>query len=140
MAEPPARWLGLAPCWRHEDLPYLTVSEMVDFAAGFRVTARHCFMLETLSVHVRHAISVKGAAAEVDDDDEDGDSEISSSSRKATKKKKSKSDKNDTPGRREEVQFPDYLWPELLACSHIAGDERWIVGEDDSGHITIMKV
>ncbi|KAK0734050.1 hypothetical protein B0T26DRAFT_746007 [Lasiosphaeria miniovina] len=118
VAEPPARWLGLAPCWRHEDFPYLTVSEMVDFAAGVRVTARHCFMLETLSVHVRPAISVKGAAAEVDDDDEDGGSKISS--RKATKKKK-----------RSKI--------ELLACGHIAGDERWIVGEDDSGHITIVR-
>ncbi len=56
----PARWPGWAPCWRHEDFPYLTVTEMVDLAAGVRIAARHCFMLETLSVHVRPKIWVKG--------------------------------------------------------------------------------
>ncbi|KAK3394302.1 hypothetical protein B0H63DRAFT_385281 [Podospora didyma] len=136
--EQPSRWPGLAPCWRHEDFPYLTITEMIDVAAGVRVTARHCFMLETLSVHVRPAISVKGtplqgpaAAGEVEDD-YDPDSSNSTSAKK--KKKNSKT----LPGRCEEVQFPDEMWSELLARGHIAGDERWIIGEDERGQVTIV--
>lgn len=92
---------------------------MVDFAAGVRVTARHCFMLETISVHVRPStISVKGAS-DVED----------------VKKKKSIS----SAGRIEEVQFADDMWSALVHKGHISGDERWILGEDEAGRITVVR-
>ncbi|OTA07431.1 hypothetical protein A9Z42_0083250 [Trichoderma parareesei] len=53
-------WPGRAPCWRHDDFPYVTLSEVFDAAAGVRVIARDCFMLETLSVHIRPKIRVQG--------------------------------------------------------------------------------
>ncbi|PBP22405.1 F-box domain-containing protein [Diplocarpon rosae] len=43
---------GKAPCWRHEEFPYLTISEAVDSAAGVVFSARHWFMLEKLSINV----------------------------------------------------------------------------------------
>lgn len=58
-------WPGYAPCWRHEEFPYLTMSEMVDAAAGVRIVARQCFMVEALSVFVLPRISVK-------EEDQDG--------------------------------------------------------------------
>ncbi|KAL2165130.1 hypothetical protein VTH06DRAFT_426 [Thermothelomyces fergusii] len=100
------RWPGLAPCWRHEDFPYLTVAEMVDFAAGVRVAARRCFMLETLSAHVKPTVTFEAAVG---------------------------------PAGSTEVPFPDEMWSELVARGHIAGDERWIVGEDDQGRVTIVR-
>ncbi|KAK0630184.1 hypothetical protein B0T17DRAFT_527804 [Bombardia bombarda] len=145
----PQRWPGWAPCWRHEDFPYLTVAEMVDLAAGVRVTARHCFMLETLSVHVRPAIAVKGAApppAEEEDEDEvdDDDGATTSSSSPPLANRRRGNSNGDAkklrgPGRCEEVQFPDEMWCELVGRGHIAGDERWIVGEDERGNITIVR-
>lgn len=126
-----ARWPGWAPCWRHEDFPYLTVTEMVDFAAGVRVTARHCFMLESLSVHVRPAVSVKGAPPA--DRADDG---VTSS--KADSKRRDSNGKAGS-GRYAEAQFPDKMWSELVARGHIAGDERWIVGEDERERITIVR-
>jgi hypothetical protein len=123
------RWPGWAPCWRHEDFPYLTVAEMVDFAAGVRITARHCFILETLSVHVRPAVAVKGTApaTEGQDDGGTGNSRRRSSSGKAVSV------------RTNEVYFPDQMWNALIAKGHIAGDERWVVGEDEKGRITIVR-
>ena len=38
-----------------------------------------------------------------------------------------------------EVRFADGLWRKLVCTSHIQGDERWVVGEDDHGNITIMR-
>ncbi|KAK3988093.1 hypothetical protein QBC44DRAFT_244388 [Cladorrhinum sp. PSN332] len=133
----PSRWPGWAPCWRHEDFPYLTVSEMVDFAAGVRITARHCFMLETLSVHVRPAISVvKGTA------DHEGQS--------ITKKGRDNSSSSSGGGgggdgrgkeseRHQEVEFSDDMWSQLLGKGCIFGDERWLIGEDESEKITILR-
>lgn len=125
-----ARWPGWAPCWRHEDFPYLTVTEMVDFAAGVRVTARHCFMLESLSVHVRPTVAVKATAAPTTADQNDGGAE--SAARRSSNAK-------EVAARSKEVYFPDEMWSELVAKGHIAGDERWIVGEDEKGRVTVVR-
>ncbi|KAK4043002.1 hypothetical protein C8A01DRAFT_13450 [Parachaetomium inaequale] len=124
------RWPGWAPCWRHEDFPYLTVTEMVDFAAGVRITARHCFILETLSVHVRPAVAVKGTTVPSTTDQGNGGT--------GTARRRSSSGKA-VSVRSNEVYFPDQMWSELIAKGHIAGDERWVVGEDEKGRITVVR-
>lgn len=112
-------WPGRAPCWRHDDFPYLTVTEMLDPEAGVRVSARHCFMLETLSVHVRPKLRVAGAGW-------GGGGAVGSGAR------------IEGPDG-DEVQFGDEWWCELLAKGFICGDERWIVGEDGDGDITVLQ-
>ncbi|KAK5663248.1 hypothetical protein OQA88_3675 [Cercophora sp. LCS_1] len=114
-----------APCWRHEDFPYLTVTEMLDAEAGVRVTARHCFMLETLSVHVQPGvISVAGTLEEEE----------------VKKKLKRKSGEKEVVATRSgEAQFKDGMWTELMAKGVIFGDERWLLGEDEAGRITIVR-
>ncbi|KAI0430933.1 hypothetical protein F5Y09DRAFT_306206 [Xylaria sp. FL1042] len=97
-------WAGRAPCWRHEEFPYLTVSDMVDSPAGVRIVARQCFILEALSAFVLPKISLR---AESD--------------------------------YRHEVRFADDMWKELLGKGKIVGDERWVVGEDKDGNITIVR-
>ncbi|KAK4236906.1 hypothetical protein C8A03DRAFT_35178 [Achaetomium macrosporum] len=128
-----ARWPGWAPCWRHEEFPYLTVTEMVDFAAGVRVTARHCFMLETMSAHVRPAVSIKGTppATNLDDDGSVGSSKTNGRRRSSSARASS--------ARSKEVLFPDDMWSQLVARGHIAGDERWVIGEDYKGRITVVR-
>ena len=133
----PTRWPGWAPCWRHEDFPYLTVAEMVDFAAGVRVTARHCFMLETLSVHVRPAVSVKGTQPTTVDSSNGSD--VAESSNTNVRRRRRASTGKSGIGRVDEVQFSDNMWSELVAKGHIAGDERWIIGEDEKKRITILR-
>lgn len=155
----PTRWPGWAPCWRHEEFPYLTVSEMVDFKAGVRVTARHCFMLETLSVHARPSLSVRGpgvvvsAASSVESasmvEENDGGATQSVNTQlngklkavKSDKKRKERSVKGDETemGGDDEVQFADEMWDRLLGKGYICGDERWLIGEDRNGSITIVR-
>ena len=148
----PARWPGWAPCWRHEDFPYLTVSEMVDLAAGVRIAARHCFMLETLSIHVRPKIWVRGPAVArsrgrglVDDREAEQVRDPSDAGAGMRRESHSQgeddddSDDNDSSEETIEAQFPDELWAELLAKGHIAGDERWVVGEDGSRRISVLR-
>lgn len=121
-------WPGQAPCWRHEDFPYLTVAEMVDSAAGVRISARRCFMLETLSVHVRPALRVKeigGRGRAVSEEPGEGDSDVD--------------ELGGTVGGEKEVQFEDEMWSQMLARGCIAGDERWLIGEDFKGDVTIMR-
>ncbi|KAL2180416.1 uncharacterized protein P884DRAFT_217588 [Thermothelomyces heterothallicus CBS 202.75] len=123
------RWPGWAPCWRHEDFPYLTVTEMVDFAAGVRVAARRCFMLETLSAHVKPTVTFEATGPSATDQ---GNGDAESAARRS-------SSGGAVPARSNEVYFPDHMWSELVAKGHIAGDERWIVGEDEQGRITIVR-
>lgn len=135
---PAGRWPGWAPCWRHEEFPYLTVSEMVDFRAGVRVTARHCFMLETLSVHVRPSLSVRGLGGGAARDDGDGEGRSSESSDLSGRRLEKTSGDEDS-GNDEEVQFADEMWDALLGKGFICGDERWLIGEDRQGCINILR-
>ncbi|KAM7223261.1 hypothetical protein V8F06_001474 [Rhypophila decipiens] len=139
--EYPQRWPGWAPCWRHEDFPYLTVAEMVDFPAGVRITARHCFMLETISVHVRPgSISIKGANGGLDDDEHEVDAKKKKRNSASRKKKRVSSNASSTEAvRSEEVQFGDDMWSELVHKGYIAGDERWVLGEGEDGRITVVR-
>jgi hypothetical protein len=121
------RWPGWAPCWRHEDFPYLTVTEMVDYAAGVRIAARRCFMLETLSVHMRPAVAVTGAIP------------LNEAKVAAKSARRRSSNPKVVPVRSKEVYLPDEMWDELVAKGHITGDERWVVGEDEGGRITIVR-
>ncbi|KAI0141334.1 hypothetical protein BJ166DRAFT_541263 [Pestalotiopsis sp. NC0098] len=104
-------WPGFAPCWRHEEFPYLTMSEVVDAAAGVRIVARQCFMVEALSVFILPRISVVHQAGSEDTDDADDG----------------------------EVRFKDDMWGELMGKGRICGDERFIVGEDMEGKITVVR-
>lgn len=54
-----------APCWRHEEFPYLTVTEAFDEEAGVKFSARHCFMLETLSINVKPRVHMTGPGYEI---------------------------------------------------------------------------
>ncbi|KAJ4394676.1 hypothetical protein N0V93_003895 [Gnomoniopsis smithogilvyi] len=157
----PTRWPGWAPCWRHEEFPYLTVSEMVDFKAGVWVTARHCFMLETLSVHARPSLSIRGpgvgssAASSVKSastvQEIDAGLTQSVNTRLNGKLKAGENDKRkggrersvrggeDEMGGDDEVQFADEMWDRLLGKGFICGDERWLIGEDREGSITIVR-
>jgi hypothetical protein len=38
----------------------------------------------------------------------------------------------------EEAQFADDMWDELMGKGYMCGDERWLVGEDSMGDITIL--
>ncbi|KAH8884476.1 hypothetical protein GQ53DRAFT_661752 [Thozetella sp. PMI_491] len=134
----PARWPGWAPCWRHEDFPYLTVTELVDLAAGVRIAARHCFMLETLSVHVRPKIWFRGP----------GEVKVGTGILRDSRGGEllrdmfaiwPEDDDGAGAGETIEAEFSDNLWGELLGRGHITGDERWVVGEDQSSCITVVR-
>jgi len=79
-------------------------------------------------------ISVRGAAGATSTDDND-DLE----KRKRRGKGKRKASDQTSASRTGEVQFLDSMWGELMAKGHIAGDERWIVGEDQKGYITVVR-
>ncbi|KAK3950992.1 hypothetical protein QBC32DRAFT_4266 [Pseudoneurospora amorphoporcata] len=132
------RFPGLAPCWRHEDFPYLTVAQMVDFAAGVRITARHCFMLETVSVCVRNTcIAIKPGPAVTPRRPLASGEEGHHSRRPPTP---SSEDGKKETGRSEEVQFADDMWNQLVGRKgYLAGDERWVLGEDEEGRVTIVR-
>ncbi|KAI0450650.1 hypothetical protein F5B21DRAFT_517287 [Xylaria acuta] len=96
------KWAGRAPCWRHEEFPYLTISDVADERAGVRIAARQCFVIEALSSFVLPKISLRAE-----------------------------------PDEAHEVRFADDMWKQLLGKGKIMGDERWVVGEDSTGSITI---
>ncbi|KAF6829083.1 F-box domain-containing protein [Colletotrichum musicola] len=110
-------WPGRAPCWRHEEFPYLTVSEVVDHAAGTRVCGRRCFAMETVSAST--ALNVPDAPDRAGSDDEDGNA--------------------DAWAGRGEVQFGDDVWRTVMSGAALAGDERWVIGEDAAGDVSVVR-
>ena len=106
-----------APCWRHEasrpsaaevradkvkqEFPYLTTSEALDPKAGVKFSARHCFLLETISINVKSKIDMVG------------------------------------PGY--EAALMDDMWPQLLNKGKICGDERWLIGENSSQEVVVLR-
>lgn len=155
-------WAGLAACWRHDDVPYLTVSEVFDAGAGVRISARQCFMLQTLSVHVRPKLHVTGVDAlhsegarwrrvtqeawESTMGAPDGENRIYIVRFDDENGEQAEGEwpppggggtRIDGPTG-DEVQFGDDLWSKLLGKGFICGDERRLVGEDGDGNVTIV--
>ncbi|KAI0478706.1 hypothetical protein GGR56DRAFT_335618 [Xylariaceae sp. FL0804] len=129
-----ASWPGWAPCWRHEEFPYLTVADAVDWGAGVRFAARQCFMMEVLSAFVQPRISV-----EEEGEVQDGGGGEEEEEKKKTKKKKKKEKEEAGGGEAREIGFADDMWAELMANGTVAGDERWLVGADGTGRITVAR-
>lgn len=160
-SNPPSRWPGYAPCWRHEDFPVLTQSEVVDISARVRVSARTCSGL--------YGIFVKAPPPALADDwppppgrhfEDYVDYSTSSTSRELRNCSTPPSFSHaSTPGgspslshastpRRTPVPRPVYtstwvadgdLFGELMWVRKIAGDERWVIGEDLNSNITIAR-
>ncbi|KAH7329001.1 hypothetical protein B0I35DRAFT_473649 [Stachybotrys elegans] len=166
-------WPGRAPCWRHDDFPYLTVAEVFDASSGVRFSARHCFMLETLSVHIRPKLRVQGVEAVYARKPGSKVGSKTGSTASSSSGYESSGSQNQygrAPGTSssmssegtsapseggasslgkgggvtraegpygEEVQFADDMWSELMGKGFITGDERWLVGEDGNGDITV---
>ncbi|KAI1807643.1 hypothetical protein F4811DRAFT_505436 [Daldinia bambusicola] len=133
-------WPGWAPCWRHEDFPYLTVSDALDAAAGVRFVARQCFIMEALSSFVVPRISVQ-------EEEEEGGREIMPGE-KGSEEDEYKDGDGDSDYYEEdddkgvlvaEARFVDEMWGELMGGGKIAGDERWAVGQDGEGRITVLR-
>lgn len=120
-----------APCWRHDDFPYLTVCEANDASAGVRFTARHCFMMETVSVHVRPRLRIHGVSKDVESKRKKN---VSARSSASSSQKKEEVDE----GQDREVQFEDAMWEQLMGCGFMAGDERWLVGQKGEDTLTIL--
>ncbi|KGQ11767.1 hypothetical protein BBAD15_g2499 [Beauveria bassiana D1-5] len=159
-------WAGRCPCWRHDDFPYLTVCEANDAAAGVRFSARHCFMLETLSVHIKPRLRIHGVARPAEPRPRRASSSSSStttskasrsnlvkqahSSSAASREERRRGDADEpideesddmsdwSAAMTREVQFEDDAWSKLLNAGYICGDERWLVGQNSHGSITIM--
>ncbi|KAM3430900.1 hypothetical protein NHJ13734_007533 [Beauveria thailandica] len=150
-----------------------------DAAAGVRFSARHCFMLETLSVHIKPRLRIHGVARPAEPrprrtsssssaSSSSSSSSISSSMTTISKASRSnlvKQTHSSSAASREqrrrgyadepigegsdnmldwsaamtqEVQFEDDAWSKLLNAGYICGDERWLIGQDSHGSITIM--
>ncbi|KAL7923983.1 hypothetical protein ACQKWADRAFT_288454 [Trichoderma austrokoningii] len=135
-------WPGRAPCWRHVDFPYLTMSEVLDVPAGIRVVARNCFMLAIISTFPLDKIYIQGV-------NKDG------SIQRAKKARPSGSGSHSIPflnhsaqlavarqsqGRKEdrEIPFGTKMWPQIMSRGSIFGDERWLLGETPLGDVLIL--
>lgn len=123
-----------------------TVSEMVDFRSGVRITARHCFMLDVISVHVRPSLclSVQPSLPPTPATMSFPSSTLSpgTNGRASNKTKKFKTEATAAKASEEDVaeaQFGDELWDELLDGGYICGEERWLIGQDRSKRITIVR-
>ncbi len=136
-----------APCWRHEDFPYLTVAEAVDLAAGVRAVARRSVLMEVASKHVRPTVSIAGVGSDSSKrrgahkhHSARGQAEAASHEDDGMDMSASDGDSPSGGDRADEAQLDDDMWPQLMGKGYIAGDERWIVGEHEDGRsITVLR-
>ncbi|KAK2593909.1 hypothetical protein QQS21_008371 [Conoideocrella luteorostrata] len=146
-------WPGRAPCWRHDDFPFLTLSAVYDAEAGVRFSARRCFMMELLSVHTKPQLCVKGVDVALVDDSSSS-SGGSSSEREPgqpshrtlprpldsakTKRRRRRTRSLGGPYGKE-LHFKDSLWDDMMGKGYMCGDERWLVWENRNGDVTILS-
>lgn len=119
---------------------------MVDSRAGVRITARHCFLLELLSTHVRPSLSlsVRPSPSPPVSPSPSLPSSPSEPRRRRAAKAKTKAKHKDAPTRGSrpdvaEAQFEDDMWDELVDGGYICGEERWLIGQDRAKRITIVR-
>ncbi|OIW35252.1 hypothetical protein CONLIGDRAFT_676178 [Coniochaeta ligniaria NRRL 30616] len=109
----PRNFPGFVPCWRHENYPYIGISAVTDYAAGVRWTARDIHGLPPMPPAV--AVNISGASRL--DDNANGHS--------------IRSDEVD-------VKFPGF-WKNMMGRMTLAGDERWLIGQDSENKITLVR-
>ncbi|KAH6998079.1 hypothetical protein BKA56DRAFT_607651 [Ilyonectria sp. MPI-CAGE-AT-0026] len=138
-------WPGRAPCWRHDDFPFVTVSGVHDAPAGVHIRARQCFQLRSLAVHLPPSLR-NPPAADVDNGERRAGWEVTRAAFLAMfewsdmelEDLEAMHKRIDGPARESEVKFSGGLWDELLGKGFMSGSERWVVGEDAKGDITIV--
>ena len=128
-------WPGKSACWRHNEFPYITVSQVHDESAEIKILARQCFLLETISVHARPRLWVKGLDWHACSKDTRNDSLVEDEDWSVEEMINSHTEHMDQT----EVPFQEGWWDELMGKRFICGDERWIVGEDTEGNVTILE-
>ncbi|EHK48051.1 hypothetical protein TRIATDRAFT_316181 [Trichoderma atroviride IMI 206040] len=149
-------WPGRAPCWRHIEFPYLTMSEVLDIPAGIRIVARNCFMLAVISSFPMDKIYIQGVNKEgpihrkrrrkrnVKGLSEGSRHSGSSSSSNSPFSHQSDqlADVMQSQGREEvlqtDVPFGVKMWPQIMCRGSIFGDERWLLGETPRGDVLIL--
>ncbi|KAF4469753.1 F-box domain [Fusarium albosuccineum] len=107
-------------CWRHDRFPMITVSHAHDEAAGVEFKAYQLFGHKVMSVSIPPNIYPPSSARLPQEEGEE---------------------------RRlvgffcteQEEFFQERIWEEMMARGHISGDERWVVGEDSEGDITVLR-
>ncbi|RSL51218.1 hypothetical protein CEP54_011536 [Fusarium duplospermum] len=102
-------------CWRHENFPYITVSQAHDTAAGVRFMALQFFRLKDIAVsfppgiYPHHTDKWEGTL------------------------------RREHPLGNERLSFFSDGFDSLMAKGRIYGDERWLVGEDIDGHLNVLQ-
>ncbi|KAF4975906.1 hypothetical protein FZEAL_7379 [Fusarium zealandicum] len=105
--------LGTSQCWRHNSFPFITISRGHDAAASVEFAAHQHFACKAISVSVPAGLYGQRSALTVQGSDSRYD--------------------------REERFLEKGMWDSLMGKGHICGDERWLVGEDGDGDITILR-
>lgn len=150
-------WPGRAPCWRHIDFPYLTMSEVLDIPAGIRIVARNCFMLAIISTIPMDKIYIQGVnedgpirrkrrgrkenANSLSGGDDGSRPSSSSSNSSFLSQNDQLAEAMQSQGGKEvqkEVPFKVTMWPQIMCRGSIFGDERWVIGENPRGDVIIL--
>lgn len=149
-------WPGRAPCWRHIEFPYLTMSEVLDIPAGIRIVARNCFMLAVISSFPMDKIYIQGVNKEGPihrkrrrkrnikslSQGSRHSSSSSSSNSPFSHQRDQLADVMQSQGREEvlqtDVPFGVKMWPQIMCRGSIFGDERWLIGETPRGDVLIL--
>lgn len=119
------RWPGGAPCWRHQKWPWIADADIVDAAAGVRISAYTIYKGSMGVDTIDHDVFVALRNTLLKDD---GDHPNDMAAKWMRHNEPSSVwDK-----------FSHNFWTQLMGKGFISGDERWVIGQDSEGHIAIM--
>ncbi|RSM13037.1 hypothetical protein BHE90_011452 [Fusarium euwallaceae] len=107
---------GRPQCWRHENFPYINVSQAHDTAAGVRFKAQQFFEYKDIVVSFPPGVYPHHS-------DEPWAYRL----------------RERVLGNERVSSFRGISFDMLMAKGCIYGDERWLVGEDYHGHITLLR-
>lgn len=133
----PRTFPGNAPCWRHDLHPYLTAAAATDYGAGVRFVARDGYYW--LRDGVRDVITVDISGSDSYDhrdkepvglEDEEG-SVVDLSWERGLPPR-------EMPGGEVEIGVDD-LWGNMMGRMTLAGDERFVIGQDGGCNVTLVR-
>ncbi|KAH8910794.1 hypothetical protein BR93DRAFT_292600 [Coniochaeta sp. PMI_546] len=189
----PRNFPGFAPCWRHENFPYIGISAVTDYAAGVRWVARDSRPLHILTPLLTPTVTVNisgaswpgdSAGGQVNLRDGDGNCDRWLYAQAALLNPAGPPPPNRGPQTFEEIRSrfldDDYeydendfdpltgyldelrhplkfkpeprnirsnevevgcpgFWENMMGRMTLAGDERWLIGQDSENHITLVR-
>lgn len=134
----PRNFPGFPPCWRHENFPFVGISAVTDYAAGVRWVARDSRPLNSMAPRLLPTVTVNISGSGVGNHASASEHGLTGDLEQPRHPFRLEPEPRNIRSDEVEVEYPGF-WENMMGRMTLAGDERWLIGQDSENRITLVR-